>query len=102
MRVPCRVLCCWSEWKLQTPKPPSAPDGVRGRPQSRGASTTSVDLSGLDNSSRRRNAELLCDGPQTNWSFVVAASGSQPRVGLLVIEETSLMEIWRPRVLAPF
>ncbi|MBF8254376.1 MAG: hypothetical protein HW373_1071 [Deltaproteobacteria bacterium] len=37
-----------------------------------------------------------------NITFVVAASGSQPRVGSLVIEETSLIEIWRPRVRAPF
>src|SRR5205085_4707424 len=39
---------------------------------------------------------------QVNCSFVVAASGSQPRDGLLLIEETSLMEIWRPRVFGPF
>ena len=32
---------------------------------------------------------------------MVAASGSQPRVGLLLIEETSLIEIWRPRVFGP-
>lgn len=37
-----------------------------------------------------------------NCNFVVAASGSQPRVGVLVMEETSLMEICRPRVLGPF
>src|SRR5262249_9548399 len=35
----------------------------------------------------------------TNCSFVVGASGSQPRDGLLLIEETSLIDIWRPRVL---
>ena len=39
--------------------------------------------------------------PQPNCSFVVAASGSHPREGLLLIDDTSLMEIWRPRVLGP-
>jgi len=37
-----------------------------------------------------------------NCSFVVAASGSQPRDGLLLIDETSLIEICRPRVFGPF
>src|SRR5206468_2123119 len=38
---------------------------------------------------------------QAKATLVVGASGSQPRVGWLVIELTSLMEICRPRVLAP-
>jgi hypothetical protein len=39
---------------------------------------------------------------QANCNFVVAPSGSQPRGGLLLMEETSLIEIWRPRVFGPF
>src|SRR5947207_13285268 len=39
---------------------------------------------------------------QANCSRVVGASGSHPRVGLLVTEETSLIEIWRPRCFGPF
>ena len=39
--------------------------------------------------------------PQINCSFVVVASASQLRGGLLLIEPTSLIEIWRPSVLAP-
>ena len=38
----------------------------------------------------------------TNCSRVVAASGSQPRVGWLVTDDTSLIEICRPRVFGPF
>ncbi len=36
-----------------------------------------------------------------NWSLVVAPSASQPLGGLLPMDETSLMEICRPRVLGP-
>ena len=36
-----------------------------------------------------------------NCSFVIAASASQPREGVLLIEETSLIEICRPRVFGP-
>src|SRR5438477_7853348 len=36
-----------------------------------------------------------------NCSLVVAASGSQPREGWLLIDETSLIEICRPRVFGP-
>src|SRR5205823_5689003 len=36
-----------------------------------------------------------------NCNLVVAASGSHPREGLLLIEDTSLIEICRPRVLGP-
>ena len=39
---------------------------------------------------------------QVNCSLVVGASGSQPRVGVLVTDETSLMEICRPRVFGLF
>jgi hypothetical protein len=38
---------------------------------------------------------------QTNSSFVVGASGSQPRGGLLAMAPTSLIEICRPRVFGP-
>ena len=47
-----------------------------------------------------RDAQL--SPPHTNCSFVVAASASQPRVGLLEIEPTSLIEICRPRVFGLF
>src|SRR5438093_387895 len=39
---------------------------------------------------------------QANATFVVGASGSQPRVGWLLTEPTSLIDICRPRVFAPF
>ena len=37
----------------------------------------------------------------TNCRRVVAASGSQPREGWLLMDETSLIEICRPRVFGP-
>ena len=39
--------------------------------------------------------------PYTNCSRVVAASGSQPREGWLLMDDTSLIEICRPRVFGP-
>ena len=38
---------------------------------------------------------------QANATRVVVASGSQPRVGEVVTEEISLIDIWLPRVFAP-
>ena len=49
----------------------------------------------------RATVLTLHSASQANCNFVVAASGSQPLVGLLVIEETSLIEICRPRVFGP-
>jgi hypothetical protein len=59
----------------------------------------------LDNNSIEHslpNDQPMTSAPYANATRVVGASGSQPRGGLLLIDPTSLIEIWRPRVLGPF
>src|SRR4051812_10732924 len=77
-------------WRLDIILP--LPSTLRSR-------TTAED--GSDGRGPGRGWLALFEAHYTKTIFVVAACSSQPRVGSAVIEETSLMEIWRPRVFGP-